>query len=401
MTATGPHDRDADASRTVLVAHPGAQLYGSDRMLIESVGGLVDAGWRVVVTVPSDGPLIVEVRARGATVQVCPTPVLRKSFLTPTGIVRLAGQALVAARAGARLLRRQRPDAVYVNTVTIPLWLVLARLLRIPCVCHVHEAEPTVRPAVRRALTLPLLLAHRLVVISNHVAQVTAADWPFLRPRIELVYNGVTGPDDPPAPRTALTGPVRLLYVGRLSERKGVQDAVDAVAVLHGQGIDATLDLVGDTFTGYEWVKEDLIDRARAAGTLGALRFHGFDHDVWPHLARADILVVPSRIEPFGLVVVEGALAARPVVLARVGGMVEASSPSRASLVVEPSDPAGIADAVASIVERWGEVRTLAIEDVPTVADRFSMARYRSGISEVLAATAAIGSPGRQRIHAP
>jgi glycosyltransferase involved in cell wall biosynthesis len=372
---------------TVVVAHPGAQLYGSDRMLIESVGGLLDAGWHVIVTVPTDGPLVEEVRSRGAIVQICPTPVLRKAFLNPIGILRLAGQAVTSFGVGWRLLRRHRPRAVYVNTVTIPQWLVLARLARVPSVCHVHEAEPTVASIVRRALTLPLVLAGRLILISRHCAEVAIGDWPLLRERVELVYNGVTGPPEPSHPRTSLTGPVRLLFVGRLSERKGVQDVVDALGLLHERGVDATLDLVGDAFSGHEWVKEDLIGRARRAGTIDALHLWGFDEDIWPHLASSDILVVPSRIEPFGLVVVEGALSARPVVLSRVGGMVEAADASRTAFVVEPADPAAIADAVASIIERWDEVRTWAIEDVATVAERFSMQRYRSAIAAVVART--------------
>ena len=44
----------ARTGRTALVAHSGADLYGSDRMLLESVVALRQAGWDVVVTVPED-----------------------------------------------------------------------------------------------------------------------------------------------------------------------------------------------------------------------------------------------------------------------------------------------------------------------------------------------------------
>lgn len=43
---------------TVLIAHPSADLYGSDRVMLETVDALVAAGRRVVVTLPADGPLV-------------------------------------------------------------------------------------------------------------------------------------------------------------------------------------------------------------------------------------------------------------------------------------------------------------------------------------------------------
>ena len=54
----------------VLVAHPGAELYGSDRVVLESVVAIVNAGAIVDVTVPETGPLIEELRRAGARVVV-------------------------------------------------------------------------------------------------------------------------------------------------------------------------------------------------------------------------------------------------------------------------------------------------------------------------------------------
>ncbi len=105
-----------------------------------------------------------------------------------------------------------------------------------------------------------------------------------------------------------------------------MQDAVDAVGILAERGVDAQLDVVGDAFPGYEWMVEDLTRRIDDAGTGDRVRLRGFDPEIWPHLARADVLVVPSRLdEPFGNVAVEGALAARPLIVSRTSGLIEAA----------------------------------------------------------------------------
>src|SRR3954453_16736704 len=111
-------------SHTLLVAHPSAELYGSDRVMLESVSGLVDDGWRVVVTVPTDGPLIAELRRRGASVDLCPSAGLREGGLPPRGFAPFVRTPAASAVPGSSVLRRERPALVYVNGIPVPLWPV-------------------------------------------------------------------------------------------------------------------------------------------------------------------------------------------------------------------------------------------------------------------------------------
>lgn len=104
----------------VLMVHPGAELYGSDRVFLEAVSALADRGIEVIALLPYDGPLVGEIRARGATVRVVRLPVIRKNALRPAGLLRLAGTAIASLPAAMRVLRRFRPDAVYVSTITLP-----------------------------------------------------------------------------------------------------------------------------------------------------------------------------------------------------------------------------------------------------------------------------------------
>src|SRR5689334_8152458 len=119
---------------TVLVTHPSAELYGSDRVLLESVDAFVGAGFDVVVTLPASGPLVGELERRRVDVVLCRTPVLRKSLLSAGGLVGFAASVVRAAGPGWRLIRGVRPDVVYVSTITTPLWLLLARSARVPSV---------------------------------------------------------------------------------------------------------------------------------------------------------------------------------------------------------------------------------------------------------------------------
>ncbi len=146
---------ETTTQRRILIAHPSAELYGSDRVALESARACAEAGWAVDVTLTDHGPLVGLLEEAGCRVSVQAAPVLRKSYLSPVGLLRFAVETLRCTPAMIRLLRRSRPDVVYVSTVTVPWWLVLARLGRKRVICHVHEAEDAVPKAIRVALAAP------------------------------------------------------------------------------------------------------------------------------------------------------------------------------------------------------------------------------------------------------
>ncbi len=366
-----------------LVAHPSADMYGSDRVLLESVEGFVSAGARVTVTLPADGPLVPLLEERGAEVVLTPTLVLRKNLLTPRGLVQLVSQTLTGLRAGRRLVRAVRPDVIFTNTITIPLWTLLARAFRIGSIVHVHEAEGSASKLMMRALALPLLLADRLVANSNYSAGVLRESFSRLGDRCTVVYNGVVGPESVTPPREVLEDELRVLYVGRLSPRKGPDLVIEAIAELRERGVPARLDLVGAVFPGYEWFEEQLRDTIAALDLRDVVHLRGFQDAPWPFLAASDVLVVPSRLdEPFGNTAVESVLAARPVIVSDTSGLREAAWGYRSAQQVEPGDSGDIADALERVWTDWARFRSEAIDDESVARERHSVGTYQRRIAD-------------------
>lgn len=378
----------ATAADRVLIAHPGAELYGSDLVLLETVSALVAEGMQVTVTMPSTGPLAPELHRRGAATVVCPTPVLRKSILRPVGALRFVGQTVSGLIGGLRLLHRVKPDVLYVNTVTLPLWLVLGRLARLPVIAHVHEAERGTSWPVRRALAAPLLLCDSVISNSQHCIDVYCESFSALRGRTTLVRNPISWPARPDTARARLEGALQVVYVGRLSERKGVDTAVRALAEYRSDGHDAELHLVGDVFPGYEWYLDRLRALVQSEGLTDVVHFHGYQRDVWPFLSMSDIVLVPSILEEgFGNTAVEGILAGRPVVVSDTSGLREASAGFASAVRVAPGAASALAGALTLMVRDWPTFRLAAGTDQYLARDRHAVAGYRSSIyTTVLAA---------------
>ncbi|MGH9135813.1 MAG: glycosyltransferase [Acidimicrobiales bacterium] len=182
--------------------------------------------------------------------------------------------------------------------------------------------------------------------------------------RIELVPPGVLhaffSPGDQAGARAALRldpqVPV-LLFVGRIQPLKGLDVAVRALAHVVGERPDALLVVVGGpSGTG----GEQELGRVRALveqlGLRGNVRFV----DPQPHhllstyYRAADVVVVPSRSESFGLVALEAAACGTPVVAAAVGGLTTLVDDGRTGYLIETRDPSDYAVAIKAVLDDPG-----------------------------------------------
>jgi D-inositol-3-phosphate glycosyltransferase len=186
--------------------------------------------------------------------------------------------------------------------------------------------------------------------------------------RVEIVAPGVDhaffSPGDRAGARTALQhldlgdGPV-LLFVGRIQPLKGLDVAVRALAALGRP--DARLVVVGGA-SGAEGAAE--VDRIeKLAAELGVAdqvrRVEPVPHHLLSTYYRAaDVVLVPSRSESFGLVALEAAACGTPVVAAAVGGLRTLVEHGRTGFLVERRDP----EVFASYAEHVLESPALAAE---------------------------------------
>jgi glycosyltransferase involved in cell wall biosynthesis len=369
---------------TVLMANPSADIYGADIQLLESATSLLEHGWRVVVVVPTPGPLVARLKDRGVEVELLPFPVLRRADLSARGLaslVRTSGAAMLGMR---RLVQRLEPDLVYVNTVTLPWWLLVARWSGLPRLCHVHEAESRDPAWVRRVLAVQLGLADATIVNSRTTLAMTAAAAPYVRRRLRLVLNGIRGPAATPVARKP-GAPYRLVVVGRISPRKAPHVALEATALLRAAGRDVVLELCGTPAPGHEAYLSELCVRAEQPDLAGFVTFAGYQAPIWQVLERTEVVLAPSTGESFGNAVVEGQLARRPVVATAVQGHVETVEHGITGLLVPDGDAGAMAAAVAGLMDRPKTAQQLAFLGMRGAEQRFGIARYASDIAGVVA----------------
>jgi glycogen(starch) synthase len=157
------------------------------------------------------------------------------------------------------------------------------------------------------------------------------------------------------APPAVADGTLRILFVGRLEARKGIDVLLAAMRHLMPTYSQLHLDIVGnDTLPGPEGPTYGAVFKSDPATEEIRTRvcFHGeVDENKLRGFYRAcDIFVAPSRFESFGLVLIEAMMFSKPVIACRAGGMVETVEDGSSGLLAEPGNVTSLCECLERLI---------------------------------------------------
>jgi glycosyltransferase involved in cell wall biosynthesis len=262
---------------------------------------------------------------------------------TPLGMAVLPGFLAAFTAAAVRLARREQVDLIHAHW-----WLpgglvgsVAARCsgLGLVLTCHGSDVALASRGPLRPLARSVLGSALSLAAVSGPLAEQVE----LLSGRaVQVLRMPLPAPVVPPLPLPPVHKEegLRLLCVGRLSREKGFDVAIEAVKRLRAGGARVSLDIVGEGPQGDALAAQ----AGQGIALLGPLA----PRQLRLAFDAAHAVVVPSRHEGLGLVALEALARRRPVIAARVGGLVEVVGDGD-GLLVAPGDPVALAEAIARL----------------------------------------------------
>jgi len=160
-----------------------------------------------------------------------------------------------------------------------------------------------------------------------------------------------------------------VLFVGRLTPQKGLDYLIRAIPIVASRHPRVRLLMVGDG-----WMRTELEQTASALPDRWRFIFTGHipDNQLSEAFGCADVFVVPSVYEPFGIAALEGMAAGVPVVVSKVGGLAEIVEHDRTGVHVYPRDPGSIAWGIDRVLSDRSYVERLVHNAREVVQDTYT-----------------------------
>ncbi len=314
----------------------------------------------------------------------------------PFPLDKAARIALPAAYAGP-ILRRERTEILHCGHVLTAgvVGLILKRARRLPYAAYAYGADLLDYHRHRglgRLLRRVLAEAEGVVTISEYSAGLLK-ELGVPPDRIVKVRMGI----DAGRFRADLDGravrdrhglgdrPI-LLTVARLVPRKGHDVVIQALPRIRRAMPNAVYMIVG---TGLE--RERLRQLAAEAGVADAVLFAGFvpEADLPAYYAACDCFILCSRqigtdVEGAGIASLEASASGRPVLAGRSGGTDEHVVHGETGLLVDPTDPEAVAEAVLAVMENPAEALRLGRQGRRMVEERFVWEKTAAALAPLL-----------------
>jgi glycosyltransferase involved in cell wall biosynthesis len=280
------------------------------------------------------------------------------------------------------LLVLRKVDVVHINlssrgsTIRKSVLILVARVFRTPVVVHLHASS---YPAflhglpkpMRSLVTAILRRSTRFFVLGEYWRRFAIDEIGLSEDQVRVVRYGVPGPEVCVALRRDAGQALRLTFLGRLGERKGVAEIISAIAVCSTaqQAVVAVIAGDGDV-AHYEAMAEKL-------GVQHIISFPGWlnAEAVRELLGDTHVLLLPSRAEGLPLSVIEAFANSVPVIVSTAGALGEIVVDGENALIIEAGSVDQIAGAIQRLANDEDLRRHLAVQARLTWEESLSVGR--------------------------
>jgi len=404
--------KDVEASRggmsgeptTILYLHPTAGLGGAANSLLSLFEGLDRRRFEPLLVLPEEGGFSRKAREIGVETLVLPAMIRFEEGYRLSRLPRMLRSvyelAKIAKRKSVRIIHSNSPRTAYLGGTA-------ARIAGVRSVTHVRDIHLNPFSDGRKARFLGRL-SDAIVAVSSATKAPIVSATPSLEAKTKVIYNGIdiTKLDELPQrdvrPELGVEKDAPLIgSVGLLHPVKGPDVLIRAAARLKKSFPALKVLLVGDVLLKQdETYKQELAELAGKESLGDVIMFTGFREDVFDLMRAMDVFVHPAVYpDPLPRALLEAGALRRPIVATDVGGVPEIVEHGRSGLLVEPSNPEALADAVASLLSDRKKATALGAEARRKIERSFSLAQHVENMTalyeEVLGITFRAGSSRR------
>ncbi|MDW7726667.1 MAG: glycosyltransferase family 4 protein [Candidatus Methanoperedens sp.] len=378
--------------KVLFVSHTGNMYGGAEKSLLQLLKNIDRKRIDPVVIIPRSGLLEVELNRSGIrTYKVKYTRWVRDH---PVGILTFFYCIILELLALPRfiyIIKKEKINVVYTNTIVIFSGAISAFITRIPHIWHIREIiknNPDLSFFFRNKLLLDFIMefSNRIIAISQAVANQFSVN---NLNKIKVVPNAVnfhvfdgcksfpdingTNPED-----------YLVAVIGTLQKRKGQDYAIRGIKAVNWKVPNIKLLLIGKHSNNYKKYLEKLVAEL---GLSGKVIFTGYRNDVPQILPFCKILLMPSLDEPFGRITIEAMAAGVPVIGVNSGGTKEIIQDGVTGYLVSTEDPSEMAERIIKLYDNPELAKKIGNNGKKLVLKKYNMETHIQSIEKVIIET--------------
>ena len=317
--------------RKILFLHSGAELYGSDKILLEILKLLDKDKFEPLVVIPNKGVLEDEFKKYGIKYIIYDFPILRRKYFNIKGIIIYICKFFKSILYLNSIIKKYNIDIITSNTLAVLEGAFYSKIFRIKHVWHIHEIikEPKIMEKFYKKI-VPYT-AQNAICVSNAVKDNLFSSKDEDKVNINVIHNGINierfNSNNTESIKKSLNidnNRIIVGMVGRINKIKGQLFMVDVAKELVEKYPNILIIMVGGVFSGQESLKIELEEKIVKNNLEEHIKLFEFDKEIGKYYEIFDIFVLPSvKPDSFPTVVLEAMSYSKPIIAHVTGGVSE------------------------------------------------------------------------------
>lgn len=379
--------------KNVLVINQSAELYGSDKAILELIKDFPN-GYNPIVVLHEEGPLKSYLENIGVTVIKSDVIKVKRGILKPIFILKLPFVVVKSIFKLNRQLKGKKISLIHSNSISVFVGCFYAFVFRIPHLWHVHEIIEKPKTIASLYPRVVNFFSDRIIFNSKATESHYLNHRHSMSKKSEIIYNGVsrtlekTTEDEIKRIREqvfkANTNDTIIVLIGRISQIKGQNVLAKAFKSILNEFPNTKLVFIGSYVKSKKEYYDDLISLIDSLNLDEYITFVDFQENIWPYYDASDIVLMPStEPESFGLVAAEALLSKKPVIASKIGALPEIILDYKTGLLFKSNDFEDLSKKISVLLNNPKLSQDLANEGFYHVNTHFSKDKFVQSFAKV------------------
>lgn len=344
--------------RKILFLHSGAELYGSDKILLEVLKLLDKDKFELLVVIPNKGVLEEEFKKYGIEYIIYDFPILRRKYFNIKGIIIYICKFFKSILYLNSIIKKYNIDIITSNTLAVLEGAFYSKIFRIKHVWHIHEIikEPKIMEKFYKKI-VPYT-AQNAICVSNAVKDNLFSSKDEDKVNINVIHNGINierfNSNNTESIKKSLNidnNRIIVGMVGRINKIKGQLFMVDVAKELVEKYPNILIIMVGGVFSGQESLKIELEEKIVKNNLEEHIKLFEFDKEIGKYYEIFDIFVLPSvKPDSFPTVVLEAMSYSKPIIAHVTGGVSEMVQDNENGILIRNINISNTAKAIENLL---------------------------------------------------